>query len=141
MMAGTHSDSPMLRLGSVLLTAVLLGVPRALDARVFGSPRSVYVEVAPQDPELASFAEELERALAAAAYTLAPFPLRATLVVEVHGFARSGHDGEKARRAVLLSVGEGRKRRPLILDHGPGQRARAVRALLEALPAPGPTPR
>ena len=49
----------MLRLGSILLTALLTGVPRALDARAFGAQRSVYVEVAPNDPELASFAEEL----------------------------------------------------------------------------------
>jgi hypothetical protein len=126
----------MLRLGSILLTAVLLGVPRALEARAFGSTRAVHVDVAPQDPELASFAEELDRALAAATHTLAPRPFPATLVVEVHGFARSAPAGEGIRHAVLVSQGRGRTFRPLILDHGPGQRAQAARALIEALPNP-----
>ena len=42
----------VLRLGSVVLAAVLLGVPRALDARAFGVQRSVYLDVAPLAPEL-----------------------------------------------------------------------------------------
>jgi hypothetical protein len=126
----------MLRLGSILLTALLTGVPRALDARAFGAQRSVYVEVAPNDPELASFAEELERALATASYTLVGDRTRATFVVEVHRCAPSA--GARGRNAVLLSVGDGRARHPLLLDHRPGQRARAARALLEALPGPGP---
>jgi len=122
----------MLRLGSMLLTAVLLGVPRAVDARAFGSQRSVYVEVAPGDPDLASFAEALEQALGAAAYTLARDRSRATLVVEVRGFARSV-SGERA--GVMLAVGRGADRRPLVLDHAPGQWAPAARTLLAALPA------
>lgn len=129
----------MLRLGSILLTALLTGVPRALDARTFGAQRSVYVEVAPNDPELASFAEELERALAAASCTLTTDRARATLVVEVHRFVRPAGPLERGRHAVLLTAGDGRIRRPLLLDHGIGQGAQAARALLAALPGPRPT--
>ena len=52
----------MRRLGSVLLAAVLLGVPRALEARSFGAPRSVYVDVALPAPGLAGFAEDSDAA-------------------------------------------------------------------------------
>jgi hypothetical protein len=129
----------MLRLGSILLSALLTGVPRALDTRAFGAQRSVYVEVAPADPELSSFARELERALAAAAYTLVTERAQATLVVEVHGFARSAVARGRGRDTVLMTVGRGRARHPLVLDHAPGQRAQAARVLLEALSGTGPT--
>ena len=67
-----------MRLGSVLLAAVLLGVPRALEARSFGAPRSVYMDVARPAPDLAGFAEELQRALEAAGCRLAARPDGAT---------------------------------------------------------------
>jgi len=130
----------MPRLPSILLTAVLLGVPRALDARAFGAQRSVYIDVAAQDPELLAFADELERALSAACYSLATERAGATLVVEVHGVARSAGRRGPGAQTLLLTVGHGRARRPLLVDHAPGQQARAARALLEALPGPGPAP-
>lgn len=46
------------RLGSVVLAAVLLGVPRVLDAGAFGAQPSVYLAVATMDPKLRGFAAE-----------------------------------------------------------------------------------
>jgi hypothetical protein len=124
----------MKRLGSLLLAGVLLGVPRALEARTFGLQRSVYIDVSPLAPELQAFARDLERALVDNAYTLADDPSRATVVVEVRTATTTG--AVAARRpseAVLVSVREGKALRPLVLHYAPEQRAAAARALLDRL--------
>jgi len=128
----------MLRLGSMLLTAVLMGVPRALDGRAFGTASAtiIHVKVAPHDPDLAALADELERALAAASYELTPVASRATLVVEVHRLAREARPPDGERRALLVTLGEGRARRPIVVEDDPDQRRHAARALLDALPRP-----
>ena len=125
----------MRRLGSVVLAAVLLGVPRGLDTRTFGAQRSVYVEVAPQAPELTDFAAELERAIGDAAYSLATSPSRATMVIEVRNVAKAETTDGRPMEAVTLTVREGASTRPLILHYAPPRRARAAFRLLETLSA------
>ncbi len=124
----------MLQLGSVVLAAVLLGVPRALEARAFGAQRSVYVEVAPQAPQLTDFAEELERAIGGTAYSLAAQPTEATVVVEVLNVARSTASNGGEMEAATFAIRDGRRTRPLVLHYEPGQQARAARLLLDSLP-------
>jgi hypothetical protein len=126
----------VLRLGSAILASVLLGVPRALDARAFGARRSVYVQVAPASPELAAFAAELTRALGGARFSPAALTVRAPLIVEVHGLWLSvGGDGPVCE-AVRLTAREGRSTRRLILRYPPGARSAASRALLRSLEGP-----
>lgn len=114
---------------------MLLGVPRALDARAFGRARSVYVEVADPSPELAGFAEELSRALERAGRRLAPSRRGAATVVEVHALwpAGAGSGGP----ALSFTVRQGRRARPLVLHYPADRRTDAARALLAALDAPG----
>jgi hypothetical protein len=128
----------VLRLGSVVLTAVLLGVPRALDARAFGSVRSVYVEVADPSPELTGFAQELSRALEEAGCRLAAHPTGATVVVEVHALWRCADSRPDPSEAIGFTVHDGRGQRPLVLHYRSGCHAEAARALLRALDEPEP---
>jgi hypothetical protein len=130
----------VLRLGSVVLTAVLLGVPRALDARAFGSARSVYVEVADPWPELTGFADELSRALERAGCRVATGPTGATTVVEVHALWRCADLGPGPSEAISFTVRDARGRRPLVLDYAAGREADAARALLAALDGPPQLP-
>jgi len=123
----------VLRLGSAILASVLLGVPRALDARAFGAQRSVYVEVAPSSPELQAFAAELSCALADAGFSVAARPDGATLVVEVHGLWRSRDTDGPASEAISFSVRDRRGTRPLVLHYAPEERPAAARALLRSL--------
>ena len=125
----------MRRLGSVVLAAILLGVPRGLDARTFGAQRSVYLEVAPQAPELTDFVTELERAIGGAAYSLAARPSEATMVIEVRNVATAKASGGRPMEAIALVVREGTATRRLILDYSPSRRARAASRLIEALSA------
>jgi len=123
------------RLGSLVLAAILLGVPRGLDARTFGAQRSVYLEVAPQAPELTDFVAELERAIGDAAYSLAARPSQATMVIEVRNVATAETSGGRPMEAVALVVREGAAARPLILHYTPSRRARAASRLIETLSA------
>ena len=125
------------RLGSVVLAAVLLGVPRALDAGTFGAQPSVYLAVAAMDPGLRDFAAELEWAIGATALTLAAWPGEATMVVELLGVSRSEAEGGRPMEAARFILHEGSVTRPLILHYAPGQGAQAARRLLERLPASG----
>lgn len=123
----------MLRLGSALLASVLLGVPRALDTRAFGGPRSVYVQVAPDSPELAAFAAELTRALGEAGFSTAARPTGATLVVDVHSLWRSVGGSGAARESVSFTAHDRRGPRLLVLQYAPEARPAAARALLRSL--------
>jgi hypothetical protein len=123
----------VLRFGSVVLTALLLGVPRALDARAFGAARSVYVEVADPSPGLAGFADALSLALERAGCRVATSVSGATTVVEVHALWRCDNSRSDPSAAVSFTVRDGRGRRPLVLDYAPGREADAARALLQAL--------
>jgi hypothetical protein len=123
----------VLRLGSAILASVLLGVPRALDARAFGAQRSVYIEVAPDSPELAAFAEELLRALADAGLSTAERPAGATLVVDVHALWRAKGGRGSATEAVSFTARDGRGTRRLVLQYAPEARSAAARALLRCL--------
>jgi hypothetical protein len=126
----------VLRLGSMVLTAVLLGVPRALDTRAFGAARSVYVEVADPSPGLAGFADALARALERSGGRLATSPTGATAVVEVHALWRCVDSGPGPSEAVCFTVRDARGRRPLVLHYAAGREAEAARALLRALERP-----
>jgi hypothetical protein len=126
----------VLRLGSAVLASVLLGVPRALDTRAFGATRSVYIQVAPDSPELSAFAGELTRALAEAGVTLATGPSGATLVVDVHGLWRSvGRTGRVTESVRFTAHDHGGTRR-LVLHYAPEERGAAARALLQAVEPP-----
>ena len=125
----------MRRLGSVVLAAILLGVPRGLDARTFGAQRSVYLNVATLAPELVDFVAELERAIGDAAYSLAARPSEATMVVEVQNVATAETSDGRPMEAVTLVVREGTSARPLILYYSPPRRARAASRLIESLSA------
>lgn len=125
----------MLRLGSVILAAALLGVPRALGARTFGAPRSVYIDVAPLAPELTGFVAELERAIGDAAYSLAAGPSEATMVIEIQNVATAETSDGRPMEAATLVVREGTSARPLILHYAPPHRGRAASRLLETLSA------
>jgi hypothetical protein len=123
----------VLRLGSAILASVLLGVPRALDARAFGAQRSVYIEVAPESPELTAFAVELSRALDDAGFSTAARPGGATLVVEIHALWRSEGGSGPVSEAVSFTARDRRGVRPLVLHYAPAARPAAVRALLRSL--------
>ena len=125
----------MRRLSSVVLAAILLGAPRALDARTFGAQRSVYLDVAPLAPELTDFMAELERAIGDAAYSLAARPSEATMVIEVQNVATAETSDGRPMEAVTLVVREGTSARPLILHYSPPSRARAASRLIESLSA------
>jgi len=133
-----YSGIVLSRLGSVVLAAVLLGVPRALDAGAFGAQPSVYLAVATMDSRLRAFAAELEWAIGASALTLAAWPGEATMVVELLGVSRSEAPGGRPMEAARFVLHDGPAKRPVILHYAPGQGARAARRLLERLPAPGP---
>jgi hypothetical protein len=93
----------------------------------------VYLDVAPEFPELTDFLAELERAIGAAAVTLATRPAEATTVIEVQGVARAeGHRGDPME-AITLVVREGASARPLILHYAPSDRSRAASRLVETL--------
>jgi hypothetical protein len=128
--------TPVLRLGSMVLTAVLLGVPRALDARAFGAARSVYVEVADPWPGLTGFADELSRALERAGCRVATAPTGATTVVEVHALWKCADSGPDPSEAISFTVCDARGRRRLVLHYAAGREAEAARALLAALDRP-----
>ena len=125
----------MLHLGSVILAAALLGVPRALQGRGLGDPRAVWVDVAPLAPELADFAEELKRAIEGSAVGLATHPSRATTVIEIRSAATVETASGRTLEAVTVVVREGPSVRPVILDYEPGRRARAASRLVERLSA------
>lgn len=122
----------MLRLGSAILASALLGVPRALEARAFGAQRSVYVQVAPESPELTAFAAALFRALGESSPTASRWG-DAAMVVEVHGLWPSVGGSGPACEAVSLTARDGRATRRLILRYSPAARPAAARALLRTL--------
>ena len=136
-MARPHSG---LHLGSAILTAVLLGVPRALDGRVFGSTPSVYVEVADASPEIAAFGEEVSRAPEESGCRVAARPTGATIVVEVHSLWTCAGPGSDPSEAISFTVRHARGRRPLVLHYPHGCRAQAARTLLRALDDGGTRP-
>ena len=126
----------MLRLGSVVLTAVLLGVPRALEARSFGSEHAIYVELAPA-PGPQPFADELERALVSAAWSLAGRAAEATTVVELQAVVQVEGPAGRSLELVRVAVRDASGSRPLLLHYAPGGGASAARALLARLATPG----
>jgi hypothetical protein len=131
----------VLRLGSAILASVLLGVPRALDARAFGAARSVYIQVAPDSPELTAFAAELTRALGDTGLSTAARPTGATLVVDVHSLWRSVGANGPATETVSFTARDRRGTRLLVLQYAPEVRSAAARALLRSLEErPGTTP-
>jgi hypothetical protein len=123
----------VLRLGSAILASVLLGVPRALDARAFGAQRSVYIQVAPESPELTAFAAELSRALAGAGFSTVAHPHGDTLVVEVHALWQEEGGSGSMREAVSFTARDRQGTRQLLLHYAPEARSAAACALLQCL--------
>lgn len=130
----------MLRLGSAVLASVLMGVPRALDTRAFGAPRSVYIQVAPDSPELTAFAAELTRALVDVGLPVATRPAGATLVVDVHGLWRSVSRRGRVTETIRFTAHDLRGPRPLVLQYAPEDRGAAARALLRCVESSGSAP-
>jgi hypothetical protein len=118
--------------GALFLTAALLGLPRALGG---GIPRlrerSVYVRVAPGDPELERFALALESALEAERCTPPRTCAGDTLVVEIHNLSTLRLGDGRSCQSVRVSVSEPGRTLPLVLDYGDPHAA--ARALLECL--------
>ena len=125
----------MFRLGPMILSAVLLGVPRALGSQVFGTQRSVYIDVAPLPPELTDFTEALEGAIGEASWTLARGASEATTVIEIQSVARSRASSGDGMDAVTLVVREEGSVRRMVLHYAPRGRAEAAAHLLERLAA------
>ena len=97
----------------------------------------MYVDVAPQAPELLGFATELKRAIGAGAYTLAPQPSENTLVIELLTVSRlTGADG-RSMEAAAFSLRDGRETRRVMLHYPPGERAGAAQLLLDTLSVSG----
>ncbi len=124
----------MPRLGSLLLASVLLGVPRALQARTFGAPqRAVWVEVSRPSPELGAFADAVSDVLAGSAWRLATARSQATTVIEVVGVVSTADRHGRAVEAFTLSVREGRHERRVVLHGRPDDRPGSARALVARL--------
>jgi hypothetical protein len=119
---------------SLVLASILLGVPRALDARAFGARRPGYVELSPRSPGLQAFGEALSRALAGRpAWSLSRSRREAATVVDVLALA-SGLDARGRRvEAVALRVSERGGTRRVLLHAAPGQREAAARELVARL--------
>ncbi len=124
----------MPRLGSLLLASVLLGVPRALQARTFGAPRrAVWVEVCRPAPELSALADAVSEVFAASAWSLASGLSQATTVIEVVGVVSSSDRQGRRVEAFTLSVREGRREQRVVLQGRPEDRAGTARALIARL--------
>jgi hypothetical protein len=122
-------------LGALFLMAALLGLPRALGGGIPSiRARSVYVKVAPGDPELEGFALALESALEGERCTPARTWSGETLVVEIHNLSTLRLSDGTSRKSVRITVSEAGLTLPLVLDCG-APRA-AARALLERLNHP-----
>jgi len=123
----------LLRLGPALLTALLSGIPRPIAPRSRARP-SLFVEVAPSDPDLDEFGKALSAAVDRCGIHLARESMGATLVVRVHGVTRCPDTG---REIVSLSVGDAGER-PLMLHYPAERRVAAAAALLRSLTDPVP---
>jgi hypothetical protein len=135
----TRYDGPganVLRLGSVVLAAVLLGVPRALEARAFGAEHAIFVEVSPAEG-LQDLATALERALVGFAWSLAGRASEATTVVELEAVTQVKGPGGRPLELVRVAVRDARGPRPLLLQYAPGNGAGAAHALVARLATPG----
>ena len=126
----------MARLGALMLSSVLLGLPRVF--RIVTSAalrRSRYVERAPSDAALLEFMEALQPAIDEHCHSLASGgPGERAAVVEVHGLvSQSASPGRLSAEAVSVSVAAGDGVQRLVL-HGPtGHRAGAARTLVHWL--------
>ena len=123
--------------GALFLTAALLGLPRALGG---GIPRirerSVYVRVAPGDPELERFALALESALEGEHCTPTRSWSGEALVVEIHNLSTLSLKNGTSRKSVRITVTEAGLTLPLVLDYGdPSAGARALLERLDQTPA------
>ncbi len=124
----------MPRLGSLVLASVLLGVPRALEARTFGAPqRAVYVEVARPTRELGAFAEAVSEALAGSAWSLVSFRSEATVLIDVESVVKATDARGRPLEVFTVCVREGRRVRRLVLQGAARDRAGAARALIGRL--------
>jgi hypothetical protein len=129
-------DNPAVRrLGSAILASVLLGVPRALDARIFGARRPAYVQLAPESRKLAALAAELLRALREACLSKPAATIldRSPLIVDVHGLWRCSARVGPTTEMISATASDGRGVRRLIAWYPAVARAAAARALLRSL--------
>jgi hypothetical protein len=123
----------MLRLGLLLLTALLLGLPRALRG-TSPHPASVYVAVEPGDATLTAFGAAVEAELEREHFTPASRPTRETLIVEIHSGARLVATEGASREAVRVTVRERGRTQRLVLDFDEANMQVAARTLIASLP-------
>jgi hypothetical protein len=124
----------MLQIGSALLTAVLLGVPRALETRTFGAAsRPVFVEVSRLDARLADFTAALEREIVAACHRLVGNVRAAPAVVEIHNVWAARKARAPQTEAACVTVRRGYDATPMVVQYVSGCRQAAARTLIQAL--------
>jgi hypothetical protein len=125
----------MARLGALMLTSVLLGLPRLFRAEsTVPRRRSRYVEPATCDAALLDFVAQLGPAIDAHCHSLADAGDAGTTVVEVHRLSSQRACADRpAVEAISVSVEAGGAVQRLVL-HGPaGRRAGAARTLVRWL--------
>ncbi len=125
----------MIRLGSLILTAVLLGLPRLFPGSAASlRRRSPHVEPAPCDPALLDFIAELRPLIDSHCRALADPDPGNPVVVEIHRLVpRTGKDGTRVAEAISVSVQADGRFQPMIFECRPGRRSPAARALVAML--------
>jgi hypothetical protein len=123
------------RLGALMLTSVLLGLPRLFRAGS-NAPRrrSRYVEPAACDPALLDFAAALAPVIDAHCNSLSGSVNGETTVVEIHRLSsRAASADQPAAEAISVSVEADGSVQRLVLHGLPGRRVGAARALVRWL--------
>jgi hypothetical protein len=123
------------RFGALMLTSVLLGLPRVFRAGATVARRRLrYVEPAPCDAALLDFVAELEPAIDDHCRSLAEPGAGGAVVVEVHRLlSRRAQAGQPPMEAISVSVETDGCVQPVILHGPPGRRAAAARTLVRWL--------
>jgi hypothetical protein len=123
------------RLGALMLTSVLLGLPCVFRAGwAVERQRSRYVEQAPCDAGLLDFIAALERLIDVHCRSLAGVGAGGATVVEVHRLMSQSAQAElPPAEAISVSVEKGGCVERLVLHAPPGHHAGAARALAQWL--------
>jgi hypothetical protein len=130
----------MARVGALLLTAVLSSIPRfLLRAAMNPRMRSPRVKLAPSDPALTDFTNELSKAIDRQSTALAEPGLDGMVVVDVLQLTRlEKNETTPASEAVSVAVSSRSSYRPLILHYPAGERRAAVQTLIRRLTSQPP---
>ncbi|MBN2370518.1 MAG: hypothetical protein JXO72_08520 [Vicinamibacteria bacterium] len=132
----------MARLGALILSATLSGIPRLFQRAVLSlRTRLPYVAVTSGDPALHDFTMELAKAIDRHIHALAEQRWDDTLIVEVHRLSQvEALDGTSPSEAVSVTLRAHDRIRPLILHYPSNMRHNAIEALMRRLSAQSPKP-